>query len=377
MGRNQASLKQSMRLADHIVHPITTLCLRVRGTKDIRTVFRMMLSMLLFFVCSLEIGSSRQSLTWRLNSSHALLQSPRVYVCGYNFTVLASVLFPERIIKDWNADHSSVPNDILIASGYHCNVSSGYSGKILYVDGENGVLPVQFENRTNVFYLGAAAPENHRGASLQLFHIAHTTLFHPYSESDFLRTRLSPIGSHFLVYINSHCVDFREHAFDAITNLARQHQFELPEARGTCKGYDGQNIWNPVGKYNARLSSVVEVMRQYRFALVMENSNKPGYVTEKIANAFIAGAIPVYYGTRDVFKIFNPDAFIYYDIEQPIHALQEIVSLEMDLNAYSAKRAKPILRDGTRTLAKYFSLRHGHSRNSLRSRIRRMLGADK
>lgn len=44
---------------------------------------------------------------------------------------------------------------------------------------------------------------------------------------------------------------------------------------------------------------------KYRFALVMENAKTKGYLTEKIANAFLAGSIPIYYGTEEVFDVFN------------------------------------------------------------------------
>jgi len=36
----------------------------------------------------------------------------------------------------------------------------------------------------------------------------------------------------------------------------------------------------------------IEYMRKYRFALVFENSRAPGYTTEKIVHAFLAGCIP-------------------------------------------------------------------------------------
>eukprot|EP01048_Picozoa_sp_COSAG05_P007864 COSAG05_NODE_572_length_8615_cov_58.796031_7_plen_105_part_00 len=39
------------------------------------------------------------------------------------------------------------------------------------------------------------------------------------------------------------------------------------------------------------------LMQGYHFALVMENSLGESYVTEKIATAFISGAIPIYYGS--------------------------------------------------------------------------------
>lgn len=48
----------------------------------------------------------------------------------------------------------------------------------------------------------------------------------------------------------------------------------------------------------------------YRFAIVMENSNFPGYISEKLLNAFLATAVPVYFGAEDVGTYFNEEAMI-------------------------------------------------------------------
>jgi len=48
----------------------------------------------------------------------------------------------------------------------------------------------------------------------------------------------------------------------------------------------------------------------YRFAIVMENSNFAGYVSEKLLNAFLAESIPVYFGAEDVGMYFNERAMI-------------------------------------------------------------------
>jgi hypothetical protein len=42
----------------------------------------------------------------------------------------------------------------------------------------------------------------------------------------------------------------------------------------------------------------------------MENCRKPGYVTEKIMNAFHSGAVPVYWGSEEVARFFNKRAFV-------------------------------------------------------------------
>lgn len=46
------------------------------------------------------------------------------------------------------------------------------------------------------------------------------------------------------------------------------------------------------------------------FALVFENSRFDGYVTEKLLAALVSGAVPIYYGARNVGDYFNKKAFI-------------------------------------------------------------------
>jgi len=54
-----------------------------------------------------------------------------------------------------------------------------------------------------------------------------------------------------------------------------------------------------------------KIYKDYKFGLAMENSNEDGYITEKIMNVYIGGAIPIYWGTSKIKEIFNPDSFIY------------------------------------------------------------------
>ena len=59
--------------------------------------------------------------------------------------------------------------------------------------------------------------------------------------------------------------------------------------------------------------SKIKMMRGYMFALAMENNKEPGYITEKIFDAYIAGAIPVFYGTEDVFKYMPRASMLYVE----------------------------------------------------------------
>jgi alpha(1,3/1,4) fucosyltransferase len=52
------------------------------------------------------------------------------------------------------------------------------------------------------------------------------------------------------------------------------------------------------------------VMRQYKFAVVYENAVFPGYVSEKIFDAFFAGCVPIYLGAPDVTDSIPAETFV-------------------------------------------------------------------
>ena len=108
-----------------------------------------------------------------------------------------------------------------------------------------------------------------------------------------------------------------------------------------------------------------------RFVLTMENTKVSGYITEKIVNGFLAGSVPIYWGTLEVFKLFNKKAFVYYDESNPEPALKHILYLERNRTAYAEVLAQPILATGA--LEKYFSLRDDVGGGKLKQRIRDMV----
>ena len=48
----------------------------------------------------------------------------------------------------------------------------------------------------------------------------------------------------------------------------------------------------------------------YMFSLVIENDSYETYYTEKLTDCFAAGTIPIYWGSPDISKHFNPDGII-------------------------------------------------------------------
>jgi hypothetical protein len=56
--------------------------------------------------------------------------------------------------------------------------------------------------------------------------------------------------------------------------------------------------------------AAVALYGTYRFVVCFENAASRGYVTEKVVNAMLAGAIPIYWGAPDAAAYFNPRAMV-------------------------------------------------------------------
>lgn len=69
----------------------------------------------------------------------------------------------------------------------------------------------------------------------------------------------------------------------------------------------GGKIMNNIG---GRVGNKLEFLRNYKFTIAFENSNYPGYTTEKIAEALLANTIPIYWGNPLVARDFNPECLI-------------------------------------------------------------------
>ena len=87
-------------------------------------------------------------------------------------------------------------------------------------------------------------------------------------------------------------------------------------------GRQWQNLSKLPSQWQKRLSPVIrrlnpqpcedkiETMSSYKFAVCFENVAYPGYVTEKIIDCLVAGAIPLYLGAPDITDFVPQDAFI-------------------------------------------------------------------
>ena len=268
-------------------------------------------------------------------------------------------------------------------------VKNEFQGKTIFGSGENSDIPSPLEGKQ--FFLGPRNPPSDFSSStepakimrlyyLQMivwFHIRRNRRFDSQVAEDLalFHPDTKPRGTkeHFLMYAQSHCVSYREEAFDRLSEIGPNTHIG-----GRCQGKTPMN--ENIKKEKVKTGVVLdnwwknaEVYRNYRFCLTMEHASTDGYVTEKILLAYMGGCIPIYYGTSEIFDLFNKESFIFYNISDPTPALEKVAYLESNPAAYDAMMNQPILANGDKTIEDYFSFSDDIGNGKLKSKIRSML----
>ncbi|MEB2778324.1 glycosyltransferase family 10 [Algoriphagus sp. D3-2-R+10] len=103
----------------------------------------------------------------------------------------------------------------------------------------------------------------------------------------------------------------------------------------------GGKVLNNIG---GSVPDKIEFMRPYKFCIAYENSSYPGYVTEKIMDCFIAGCIPIYWGSSCIELDFNPSRILNrLNFETDEAFIEKIKFLNEDEEAYKEFILQPIL----------------------------------
>lgn len=113
--------------------------------------------------------------------------------------------------------------------------------------------------------------------------------------------------------------------------------------RVDCGGKFMNNIGYVVPR-GINCSEKIEYNNNYKFSITFENKNYPGYVTEKICDAYKSKCIPIYWGTSDVVKDFNKSTFINANDFVSIDELVEyIIKVDNNDELYASYFKEPIL----------------------------------
>jgi hypothetical protein len=86
-----------------------------------------------------------------------------------------------------------------------------------------------------------------------------------------------------------------------------------------CNGHQNRLNWAQklqgqvdfYGRGFNEIQSKEEGLADYMFSVAIENASYGTYFTEKIQDCFATGTIPIYYGSPDIGKFFNPKGIIF------------------------------------------------------------------
>jgi len=90
-------------------------------------------------------------------------------------------------------------------------------------------------------------------------------------------------------------------------------------------------------------------LSRYKFVICFENNAIPEYLTEKLANAWLGGTVPIYWGARRALDWLNPKAFLWLEPEataaQMDALVQRVAELDCDPAKYAEVFAQPLVRE--------------------------------
>jgi hypothetical protein len=91
----------------------------------------------------------------------------------------------------------------------------------------------------------------------------------------------------------------------------------------------------------------------FRYSVAVENSRHDHYWTEKIADCFLAGTVPIYWGAPNIKDYFPVDAMIVIDSLDPVEVAR-IIKAEATPEGYQHRL--PALREAKRRVLQEYNL---------------------
>ncbi len=132
--------------------------------------------------------------------------------------------------------------------------------------------------------------------------------------------------------------------YSAPATLRAEFFMQLDAARGVDSL--GRLLNNTTDSPPRGRRSKLEILEQSLFTIAFENQIAEGYVTEKLLEPLLAGSIPIYWGTADAARDFNPDAFIDATAFDTVDALvRHVLEIADAPERYEALATAPPFRD--------------------------------
>jgi len=143
---------------------------------------------------------------------------------------------------------------------------------------------------------------------------------------------MQPLGNDFLMRPRRVAI-FSSHLREPRSTLVRAVESFIP-LEGFGPYFDKNILHHRQSGFNK-----VDVLQDFAFNLCPENGLYPGYYTEKIPEAFVAGCLPLTWTDTNVCADFNPKAFINLEPMswQDFEPLKDIINSPAQLEAFAVQ----------------------------------------
>jgi hypothetical protein len=260
------------------------------------------------------------------------------------------------LVNQWEGSslykHFKFIKEIFEEKGYFVRAWSNTKDCDVAIDGVFGSKLIQNEKAFKIYFTGEAEDPKLEGYDLSLgFSYLETEpnyvrfpLYYLYFgdlvSNDTNRGDCNPNKEYFACFLVSN-------GTGGDGALARSNMFRvLSSYKKVASG--GRHL-NNIGRVIPK-EDTIEFLSQCKFIIAYENNSQyPGYMTEKLFQAYYAGAIPLYYSHQSVINDVNKKAFIYaadFDSEQSI--LEYVKLLDQDNSHYCRVWNNIIINDEAR-----------------------------
>ena len=102
---------------------------------------------------------------------------------------------------------------------------------------------------------------------------------------------------------------------------------------------------NNTPKIENSMPGKLDFMASCKFNISFESVSSPSYLSEKLIDAFLAGAVPIYWGNPEASRYFNPAAFVNcHDYRSFEEVVEKVAEIDASPSLYEEYRnAPPIL----------------------------------
>lgn len=217
----------------------------------------------------------------------------------------------------------SIPNVEIVNNKYDSDINVYHVNNNDYIPGKINIVisgePDDIKDSVDL-YIGPVLKEN----------VNIDTIYYPQMYSSLFEHRKSVNKNN---YIKSNKNKFSAYMYrqkhqHRIKYFNLVSQYKKVDALGECcKNTDiptSRHINNENETYN---DIAVDLYKDYKFVLAIENKDMNGYFTEKINNPLIANSIPIYWGNKKVFDYINKKRIIYipdYTNEELLNVIKRI-----------------------------------------------------